>query len=295
MKKLFTACGETIFLDNIDYDTAKEYKWVLKSYKNYRYVVTYVKRKGLPYDKGISFKKLILGINSKMTLHKNKNPFDLRRENILVFDSRSDYISTMGKMYKIKRTELNFKASKGAQGRGGKTTKKTTYIGVRYEPKNAHQWSSIIKYNYKNIHLGSFTREEDAALAYDKKAVEIYGSDAIVNFPHLTIDEVTEKLNKIKEEDAILFYDHLSFRHQGKFNKKIIKTSKYVGVSLKKGRGKCWRATIFYHNKQIYLGEYYTEEEAAQAYDKKAIEIYGEKARLNFPPKKAPGKSTDHS
>ena len=184
-------------------------------------------------------------------------------------------------MCRKKRTELTFLVSKAAQGKGGKSTKKTTYIGVRHEPKNAHQWHSIIKHNRKNQYLGSYIKEEYAALAYDKRALEIYGTDAVVNFPNLTMEDIIEKLKQIKEADSVIFYDHLSKRHQGKrFN--VLKTSKYVGVSLKKGRKKCWRATIFYHNKQIYLGIYYTQEEAALAYDKKAIELFGENARVNF-------------
>jgi len=281
MKKIFTADGEPILIDNEDYKTAIQYKWTVKTSEPYRYVFTYVRRKGLPYKRGVSYKKLILGLGSKMTLHKNMNPMDLRRENILAFDTRSEYISAMGKMYKIKRTELNFLVSKAAQGKGGKSTKKTTYIGVRYEPKNQHKWHSIIKHNRKNQYLGSYEKEEYAALAYDKRAIEIYGTDAIVNFPNLTLKEICKKMEKIKTEDAVIFYDYLSKRHQGKFFN-VPKTSRYVGVCLRDRKTKCWRANIFYHNKQYYLGTYSTEKEAALAYDKKAIEFYGEQARLNF-------------
>jgi len=185
-------------------------------------------------------------------------------------------------MYKIKRTELNFNVSKAAQGKGGKKTKKTTYIGVHYEAKNPHPWFSIIKHDRKNNYLGSYVKEEYAALAYDKKALEIYGPDAIVNFPGLSIEKLGKKLEKIKKEDAIIFYDHMSRRHQGKLQK-VSKTSRYVGVCLGTKKNKPWRSNLFYHNKQIHLGYYATEEEAALAYDKMALKIYGEKARLNLP------------
>jgi len=281
MKKIKIYNGETIIVDDEDYEAAKQYNWTIKNNGKYHYVYTYEK-KGLLHKKGVSYKKIILGMGLKMTLHKNMNPLDLRKENILVFNSRSEYVSAMIKMCRKKRTEFNFLVSKAAQGKGGKSTKKTTYIGVRYEPKNAHKWISIIKYNRTNHYLGSYTKEEYAALAYDKGALEFFGPDAIVNFPGMTIKEITKKLNQIKAEDAVIFYDHLSKRHQGKiFN--VPKTSSYVGVSLRKNMEKCWRATIFYHNKQIFLGNYYTEEDAAYAYDKKAIELFGENARLNFP------------
>jgi hypothetical protein len=36
------------------------------------------------------------------------------------------------------------------------------------------------------------------------------------------------------------------------------------------------------NNKNIYLGSYITEEQAAEAYNKKAIELFGEYAKLNI-------------
>jgi len=58
------------------------------------------------------------------------------------------------------------------------------------------------------------------------------------------------------------------------------KTSKYVGVSLRpKSR---WSAVIVRYKKFYYLGTFDTEELAAEAYDDKAKELYGETARLNF-------------
>ena len=44
--------------------------------------------------RGTTYKRLILGIESKMTLFKNDNPFDLRKENIVVYDTRSEFIGT---------------------------------------------------------------------------------------------------------------------------------------------------------------------------------------------------------
>ncbi len=64
-------------------------------------------------------------------------------------------------------------------------------------------------------------------------------------------------------------------------------TSKYKGVSLIKDpyKGKFykyWRARIYYNYKQIHLGCFATEIEAAKAYNKKAKELFGEFALLNI-------------
>lgn len=59
-------------------------------------------------------------------------------------------------------------------------------------------------------------------------------------------------------------------------------SSKYKGVSWNKLRKK-WAAYIKKDNKQLYLGLFENEIEAAKAYDKKAAELFGKFAQLNFP------------
>jgi hypothetical protein len=47
--------------------------------------------------------------------------------------------------------------------------------------------------------------------------------------------------------------------------------------------GNKWRARLFVPGKKHHIGVYATPEEAARAYDKAAIQEFGEFARLNFP------------
>jgi hypothetical protein len=57
-------------------------------------------------------------------------------------------------------------------------------------------------------------------------------------------------------------------------------TSKYKGVSWNK-KNKNWNSEIMYNNKAIWLGCFKNEHDAGIAYNKKAIEIYGEYAYIN--------------
>lgn len=57
-------------------------------------------------------------------------------------------------------------------------------------------------------------------------------------------------------------------------------TTKLKGVSYDRGK---IRADITYQNKLYFLGFFDTLEEAAKAYDNKAIDFYAEFAYLNFP------------
>jgi hypothetical protein len=59
-------------------------------------------------------------------------------------------------------------------------------------------------------------------------------------------------------------------------------SSIYKGVSYYKA-GHCWRAQVVLGKESFYLGQFDSEVEAARAYDYKAVELFGEFARPNFP------------
>jgi hypothetical protein len=71
---------------------------------------------------------------------------------------------------------------------------------------------------------------------------------------------------------------------QNAFNVVSIKggSSRHKGISWEKKRKK-WRAAIQYDNKKYALGYFENEIAAAKAYDKKAAELFGQFACLNFP------------
>jgi len=56
------------------------------------------------------------------------------------------------------------------------------YKGVFYDKRN-HKWQAVCKYEGRPIWVGYFDSEAEAARAYDRKAVELWGEFARVNFP----------------------------------------------------------------------------------------------------------------
>jgi hypothetical protein len=58
-------------------------------------------------------------------------------------------------------------------------------------------------------------------------------------------------------------------------------SSRFRGVSWHRKSGK-WQAVIKNREKLEWLGSFSTQKEAAKAYDKRARELYGKLASLNF-------------
>ena len=86
-------------------------------------------------------------------------------------------------------------------------------------------------------------------------------------------DQIKNKYNN-SPLDWVLYKPHF---------KQTNKSSKYIGVSLNKRYNK-WQSEITHQNKKYSLGSFKDEKQAAEAYNKKAVELYGEFANLNeFP------------
>lgn len=58
-------------------------------------------------------------------------------------------------------------------------------------------------------------------------------------------------------------------------------SSKYRGVNYRKSSGK-WQVQIQHQGKLYFVGSFVDEDEAARAYDKRAVDLFGEFAKLNF-------------
>lgn len=119
---------------------------------------------------------------------------------------------------------------------------------------NGH-WRMRVYVDGKCYYDETYRTEIEAAVAYNRAAVKAHGEYAF--------------LNGIPEE-----YLNIDVHP-------IVHNNKYRGVE-KRPSGS-FTATIKKNHKKYYLGSFGVEEDAAKAYDKKAIEFFGDKAVLNFP------------
>jgi hypothetical protein len=77
----------------------------------------------------------------------------------------------------------NLREATGTENQGNKKLNKNNtsgYRGVSWN-KNSKKWESRLKVNDKRIYLGSFNSKKEAALAYNRAALEYFGEFAYLN------------------------------------------------------------------------------------------------------------------
>jgi hypothetical protein len=137
--------------------------------------------------------------------------------------------------------------------------------------KERKKWRAKGHLDGKRIYLGYFKKEEDAARAYDKWALENLGEQAVLNF-----DRITGQLHSDKGSTQSRVVEVASTKTR--------KLSIYKGVCFEKGRGS-WRVMGHLGGKRIHIGYFKNEQDAAKAYDKWAFQNLGKGAVLNFDPR----------
>ena len=148
------------------------------------------------------------------------------------------------------------------------TSKTSSYNGVTFD-SNRNYFVAAIKYQNKNYYLGNNIDQIECAKLYNQQALYFnneFNSDYQLNdIP----DYITIPKNLVDELQN---------------NKLSRKSSKYYGATFDKKKNK-WRSVIVFNKKQLHLGFYDCEIEAAKAYDKKAKELNNAnncKYKINF-------------
>lgn len=136
---------------------------------------------------------------------------------------------------------------------------KNPLIGVHLTEDGKYR--ARIEHNEQKINIGTFATIEDAGHAYDLTALELFGEGARTNFDHIPNGfDIDAKKLKCRETP---------------------KTSQYKGVYFSNQKQK-YLASMQYNKKKVYCGTFDNDVDAAKAYDAKAKELLGNRAKLNF-------------
>jgi len=152
------------------------------------------------------------------------------------------------------------------------------YFGVSFNTARNRFYSSIQK-DGTTYRLGCYINENQAALSFNVKAVELYGTFAQLNIIDPVPSDTQVVLNNMLENpephDTLI----VSSNCHNRLKKKNC-SSQYYGVSFNKSRN-MFSATIKKGSDTYRLGFFSNEEYAAKIYNAKALELYGESANLN--------------
>lgn len=139
--------GKFAKVDNEDFDRFKDINWHVST-RNY----VYNKKVGLIH-------RLILNPPDNTSVdHINNNPLDNRKQNLRICTQHQN--------------TMNQSPQKGSSSK---------YKGV-YRVTERRKWKAQIVCDGVHNSLGSFKTEQEAAKAYDKKALELFGEFAYLNF-----------------------------------------------------------------------------------------------------------------
>lgn len=145
--------GKITLVDDEDFEKLKEYNWQW----NKRYVRRSVRSNGK--RDAILMHRIIVNCPPDMFVdHINGDTLDNRRCNLRICTHAENM-----RNYRPKKLSTS-----------------SVYKGVTWE-KDRKRWRAQIKFSQKNIKLGSFENEEDAAIAYNNAAKQLFGEFAYLN------------------------------------------------------------------------------------------------------------------
>ena len=165
----------TIIIDTEDWDKVKEHRWCILGNGRYPYAMT-----NIPHPDG--------GWHVRPSGRRGRRETALLLHNLIIDGHYKkkpkgkltvDHINHNG----LDNRKENLREVTQAQNQRNRRSNKNSssqYKGVSWF-KRDKKWHAQIKHKGKGIHLGYFTCEHQAALAYNKKALELWGEYALLN------------------------------------------------------------------------------------------------------------------
>lgn len=174
MAEIITSKGHAILVDDEDLVMLSAYTWYVN---DDGYAATNVPHPLNPETKTILLMhRLIIGVgfgDGKIIDHENRNRIDNRRKNIRFCTSYENM-----------------------QNRGKQINNTSGYKGVSLN-KRLGSWEASIGHEGADIYLGVFRKAEEAAHAYNKAAISLFGDFAVLNpVEGIFIDDDPPKIRK---------------------------------------------------------------------------------------------------
>lgn len=211
--------GKVAIIDDEDYEKLIAYNWICNKQNYVRETKT-----------NFLIHRMILNLpkNNLQVDHIDRNPLNNQKSNLRICNPQNN-----------KRNQTKYKGEFSSQ-----------YKGVSWK-EQCKSWVAHITTN-KTEYIGMFNNEVDAAHAYDKQAIELFGDFKCLNFPDFDYSNYEIKINH---------------------------TSKYYYVSKFKNS---YAATISYKGKTIHIGYYNSEIMAAKHADYVNFHSIANLNRINF-------------
>jgi len=163
MKEIQLSKGQVALVDDEDFDRVSQHSWYALFVKTYANGGQYVARSGTRIDgklRQFLLHRFILNAPDGTNVdHIDRNPLNCKRNNLRLATRNQNCWNT------AKRSNNT-----------------TGFKGVSVFRK-LNKYRAVISCNKQSISLGLFHTSEEAAKAYDKKAKELFGEFAYLNFP----------------------------------------------------------------------------------------------------------------
>lgn len=160
MKTIALSQSKQAIVDDEDYEELSKYKW--HAGKNNKSGIWYAQR-----TIRLTSKKCI-----KIRMHRQLMDYPYKKEidhiNHNGLDNRRSNLRICSHSQNMKNTCIRKNNSSGL-------------MGVCWD-KRSKKWMAYIRKDYKRITIGLFGDKDDAGHAVDKKALELFGEFAILNF-----------------------------------------------------------------------------------------------------------------